>query len=125
MPTIEDVRRFWDSNPLFTGESIHPPGSRAFFEQHRHVVYSDVFAGRMNRPIYPSDFEQQRVLDVGCGTGFWLIEMWERGARDLTGIDISFGSLALARRRCEIFNVPARTLIGNAEELPFGDGAFT
>jgi SAM-dependent methyltransferase len=125
MPTIDDVRRFWDSSPLFAGESKHPVGSREFFEEHRDVVYSDVFAGRMDRPIYPPDFHRQRVLDLGCGTGFWLIEMWERGARDLTGADLSPRSLDLARRRCEMFNVAARTVVANAEDLPFPDGAFT
>jgi SAM-dependent methyltransferase len=63
--------------------------------------------------------DQERVLDVGCGTGVFLQEAAARGAR-VVGLDASEALLAIARRR-----VPAADLhVGDMEALPFGDDAF-
>lgn len=124
MPSIDDVRHFWDNNPLFTGESPYPPGSREFFEHHRNIYYADVFAGRVDERIFPETIRQGPVLDLGCGVGFWLPELWQRGARDLTGADLSPRSLDIARKRCEVYGINARLVEANAEALPFADGEF-
>jgi ubiquinone/menaquinone biosynthesis C-methylase UbiE len=59
---------------------------------------------------------QERVLEVGCGTGQWL----QRLQKWIAGIDVSWAMLARARAK-----LPAGRLIhGRAEELPFIDGSF-
>ncbi|MFB9902973.1 class I SAM-dependent methyltransferase [Allokutzneria oryzae] len=62
-----------------------------------------------------------RVLDLGCGDGA-LLELLAATGRELTGIDISPDSLALARRRPAL--AEARLLEGRAQELPFADNSF-
>jgi len=32
---INEVRQFWETNPLWTGESQYKPGTKDFFEEHR------------------------------------------------------------------------------------------
>jgi ubiquinone/menaquinone biosynthesis C-methylase UbiE len=62
------------------------------------------------------------VLDVGCGTGWWLRHLAAHGrpAASLHGIDIQPERIALAQR-----SLPgARLAVGDARELPFGDGTF-
>lgn len=124
MTTIDDVRRFWDANPLFTGETRHSPGSREFFDEHRRIYYDDCFAGRLDPRLFPADLTGKKVLDLGCGVGFWLIELAERGATDLTGADLSPKSLEIARRRCEVYGVEAVLKEENAEQLSFADDSF-
>ena len=61
----------------------------------------------------------RRVLDLGCGTGFFLADLDERhpGA---VGLDISHEMLRVSERY-----VPrARVVTGDAERLPFRPGAF-
>ena len=61
----------------------------------------------------------RRVLDLGCGTGFFLADLDARhpGA---VGLDISLDMLKVSERY-----VPrARVVTGDAEELPFRPGAF-
>lgn len=61
----------------------------------------------------------QRVLDVACGTGGWLVAAAALGAMP-AGIDISQKALDVCRRA-----LPQATLYcGSAEKLPFGDREF-
>ena len=61
-----------------------------------------------------------RLLDVGCGGGLLLRDALAAGAA-ATGLDHSAEMVALARERAP----GAEVVLGRAERLPFGDGAFT
>ncbi|MES1945300.1 type 11 methyltransferase [Salinisphaera sp. PC39] len=66
--------------------------------------------------------ENDRILDVGCGSGV-LLQRLAQGTPGaaLSGVDLSGAMLAVARRRLG----PAVDLrCAAAEELPFADGAF-
>ena len=45
MTSLDEVRSFWEQNPLWTGESSSAPGSMQFFEEYRKIYTSDCFAG--------------------------------------------------------------------------------
>jgi SAM-dependent methyltransferase len=61
--------------------------------------------------------ERPRILDVGCGTGANLELLAEYGAAE--GVDVSPAALAFCRAR-GLRNVRQ----GEAEKLPYDDGAF-
>ena len=66
-----------------------------------------------------------RVLDVGCGPGFYVAELVEQvgPTGSVTGVDASPQTLELARRRTEGHdNVALR--LADAIALPVPDGAF-
>ena len=82
---IDDVRDFWENNPLFSGESEYEVGSKEFFEDHRRVYIDDVFAKEFPENLFiPKLKEEAKVLDLGCGVGFWTIEMLNRGGVQTT-----------------------------------------
>jgi ubiquinone/menaquinone biosynthesis C-methylase UbiE len=60
-----------------------------------------------------------RLLDVGCGTGWYLHEL-EPLCAHTAGIDVSEGMLAQARMRAR----HSELLRAGAGHLPFADGAF-
>lgn len=64
-----------------------------------------------------------RVLDIGCGPGFFACELARRGAR-VTALDISEGMLEKTRRRAAAAGLEIETLLADSEALPFADGAF-
>lgn len=68
----------------------------------------------------------ERVLDVGCGTGIIAREVASRlGAPGaITGIDLSTNMLAVARATAVREGLTIEWREGNAERLPFHDGAF-
>ncbi|HEX8744098.1 MAG TPA: methyltransferase domain-containing protein [Thermoleophilaceae bacterium] len=67
----------------------------------------------------------ERILDVGCGPGYYVAELAERvgEAGHVSGVDLSAAMLALAKGRCaELPNTDFRE--GDATALPFDDGVF-
>ena len=68
---IVDVKKFWEKNPLFTGESKYELGSSDFFNEHNRVYVNDCFAGKIDKRILPKTGNNSLILDAGCGVGFW------------------------------------------------------
>ena len=70
-----------------------------------------------------SDLEGARILDVGCGTGFWLRNFVGWGARpeDLFGLDLLPERVEQARR-----SLPASANLaqGSATDVAFSDRSF-
>jgi SAM-dependent methyltransferase len=61
-----------------------------------------------------------RVLEVGCGTGYFLERLRQFGAGESYGIDLMEDRIAEGRERYPALHLQ----VGNAAELPFADGEF-
>lgn len=64
-----------------------------------------------------------RVLDIGCGPGFFSCELARRGAH-VTALDISAGMLERTRRRAEASGLKIETLLADSEALAFAADSF-
>lgn len=64
----------------------------------------------MRRPPYGS------ALDLGCGTGMWLVRLAERGW-DVTGIDVVRKAVRKARARADKEGVSATIVHGSVTDL--------
>jgi len=62
------------------------------------------------------------VLEVGAGTGLNLLHY--RAARQVIATDPAPAMLFQARHRARAASVPVRLVVGDAQSLPFADGAF-
>ena len=124
---IDDVKQFWNSHPLFSGESQYEPGTRAFFDEHREVYYQDCFGGRFDDRFLPSPRphgQAIKILDLGCGIGFWTAEFGMRGLQNLTACDLTPQAIKLTEKRLAIYGIEADLREENAENLSFADGTF-
>ena len=73
------------------------------------------YEGAMGRALYPlevayeilGDIRGKRLLDVGCGLGENSL-LFARWGAHVTGVDVSGGSLAVARQRAEQFGLTDR-----------------
>lgn len=65
----------------------------------------------------------ERVLDVACGTGNFALPAARAGA-SVTGLDFAPNLLAQARARAAAEGLDIRLDEGDAEALPYADGAF-
>lgn len=123
MPTIEDVREFWDANPLWIGEAKEQPGTKDFFDTHTRA-YVEMTGGRFDDRFFPVCDKTAPILDLGCGIGYWPEIFGKLGFTNITGADLSGRSLELAKRRCELNGIEAKFSIQNAEAMTFSDDTF-
>ena len=122
MTSIESVQFFWEKHPLWTGESKFEPATMPFFEEHRSVYINDCFAGFFDLRFLPPPRPQgqnMRVLDLGCGIGFWVTEFAMRGLTELEAADLTEQALRITAKRLEAYGVKARLSQQNAEKLQF------
>lgn len=90
--------------------------------------YDSNIQGQHARNLYKSIIEilsKEHIctlLDVGCGTGELLKEIFNLGiAQQLSGIDISSKMIDIAKEKLK---ETATLLLGDSEELPFNEQSF-
>lgn len=78
------------------------------------------------RKVADADLSYERVLEVGAGTGFFLINLWQAGyvGGDAHATDISEGMLQVCKRNAANHGLEVETRQGDAEALPYEDDRF-
>jgi SAM-dependent methyltransferase len=121
--TTQEVRAFWDRNPLSASCIPYPLGSRDYFEYFdglREAIDSPAEAARIHEF---AAFAGKRVLDVGCGNGYVLARYALHGAL-VHGIDITPTAVQLCRQRFHYDGLEGDFREADAEHLPFADDHF-
>ena len=67
--------------------------------------------------------EGERVFDVGCGTGIYLLDLARMGAA-VTGIDSSPNMIEIAESKLKKAGYAAHLRLGGAQALPFENNTF-
>lgn len=124
---IDDVKKFWNNNPLWTGESKFESGTVEFFEEHRKVYINDCFGGTFDIRFLPPPRlggQKIKILDLGCGIGFWSTEFGMRGYCNITSADLTKNAILITEKRLKIYDLKANLFIENAESMNFKDNFF-
>jgi ubiquinone/menaquinone biosynthesis C-methylase UbiE len=111
---IDQVREYWNRRPCNIRHSNKPVGTREYFDE----VEARKYFVEPHIPAF-ADFERWRgkkVLEIGCGIGTDSINFARAGA-DITVVDLSEESLALCRKRFDVYGLEARFYAGDAESL--------
>ena len=90
---------------------------RRELEGEKHTLWLNEFRRYLpqNRPL--------RILDIGTGTGFFAFLLAAEG-HCVTGIDLTPGMVAEARRVAEKLDLPADFYVMDAEKPDFAPGSF-
>ncbi len=66
-----------------------------------------------------------RVLEIGCGTGFFIVNLWQAGlAESAYACDISLGMTQACRRNGNRVGLEVAVTTADAECLPYADASF-
>lgn len=113
---IDQVKDFWDRRPCNIRHSPQPLGTRAYFDEveARKYFVEPHIPGFAQFPRWAG----KRVLEIGCGIGTDTMNFARAGA-EITAVELSPKSLALARQRARVYGFEDRVEFrhGNAEEL--------
>ena len=128
--TLKQVEDFWNNTPLFAGETEAVLGSLEWFREHEQVYLKDCLVSERDFSLLvPQNLKpESKILDVGCGPGFWVRYFIRRGFQNVSACDLSGRSVELTLRSLALFNLEddlkGRIIVGSAESLPFDDEAF-
>lgn len=119
---IIEVKEFWNANPCQSDLSSEE-NRRRYFEEISH----NRFGRREWHVPTVAAFNAYRgkdVLEIGCSIATDGLEFARNGA-NYTGVDLTPKAIEIARERFELFDVPGRFEVANAEErIPFPDASF-
>jgi SAM-dependent methyltransferase len=113
---ISEVVAYWNARPCNVRHSTAPKGTEEYFNQVEARKY-------FVEPHIPgfAEFDKwkgKKVLEIGCGIGTDTVNFARAGA-EVTAVDLSSESLALAQRRAEVFGLTDRISFveADAEDL--------
>jgi len=121
--SLEQVQEFWDNNPVHSVEFPEQIGTKAYFDQIDSLRWAD--NERWAEPVFYNLplAKEVKILDAGCGIGVFT-RYYARKGYNVTAVDISENSLALAAKSLEHYNLRANFCHGSVENLPFADSEF-
>ena len=122
-PSLADVKKYWEANPLCASEIPFPLGTADYFKYYDALRESNEPRPFSERLHEYQHFAGKRVLDIGSGNGYVLSRYAAAGA-GTCGIDLTEQGIALCRRRFALSDLPGHFTVGSAEDLPFADHAF-
>lgn len=126
-PTVEQIRQAWDDPKLanvlyhdWEAESYDDKWSISFDE--RCITYAcDRFVAIAGENGWPYG----SALEVGCGTGFFLLNLKLGGVLDEGHVtDLSSGMVDVAKRNGEHLGFELEGRVADAETLPYDDDTF-
>lgn len=101
--------------------------SKCYDQFHGHGIKSEeeriAWMQTLEQVLSRMDFESDKILDVGCGTGEMSLLLAEMG-HHVTGIDLSYEMLSIARSKANARNLKVVFEPGDAESLLFEDETF-
>ncbi|MCL4503897.1 MAG: class I SAM-dependent methyltransferase [Deltaproteobacteria bacterium] len=119
--TVEQVRKYWDSHPLFSHE-LDQVGSPAFFDRLDAIKREDV--ERFSLAYWDfGAYRRKQVLDVGSGPG-WITVMYAQQGAEVTAVDLTPAAVSLTKAFLAYRGLSATVQEANAEALPFEDASF-
>ena len=121
MPTIDEVRQYWNQHIHDLEITRHPVGSRGFFDDLDQYHFEKLH--HLLRLVPFDACQGRRVLEVGCGAGVDLAR-FARGGADVVGVDLAASAIALARANFEQQHLQGQFEVADGEALPFATDTF-
>ncbi len=81
--------------------------------------------GRFDAAVGPAPLPYERALELGCGTGFFLLNLMQGGVAKTGSVtDLSPGMVKVALRNAEHLGLDVDGRVADAETIPYEDNTF-
>ena len=114
MEQLETIRSYWNTRADGYSKSVMEEMEDAQKEGTYWKTLLDKYLPKADNP---------KVLDLGCGPGFFTMMLGQRGCQ-MTAFDYSDGMLNQAKQNAASAGVTAEFVQGDAQKLPFEDETF-
>ncbi|MGO3328262.1 methyltransferase domain-containing protein [Gordonia sp. (in: high G+C Gram-positive bacteria)] len=85
----------------------------------------DYARGRLDLILPDADLPFGRAMELGCGTGFFLLNLMQSGVADKGSVtDLSPGMVKVALRNAENLGLDVDGRVADAESIPYDDDTF-
>ena len=123
LPSLAQIKGFWEKNPLCVATVNYNPGSPEFFQRYDKLreINEDVSFAKILHEY--DQFSGRRVLEVGCGNAYTLAKYAQAGA-EVYGVDITEAAVEISQKRFEYQKLKGDFIVGNAEKLPYRSDYF-
>jgi len=111
MSYLEKIEKYWDMRSEGYSKSVNDELMSGYEKWSEKLI------------SFAEGAEGKKVLDIGCGPGFFTIIFGENGA-DVTAFDYSVQMLKEAEKNAQAKGVKAKFIQGDAQNLPFDDESF-
>ena len=121
MADLLEVRKYWQEHPLHSYE-LGALWTPKFFENLARIKREDIEKFALRFWAFDS-FAGKKILDVGCGPG-WFTVQYALGGAEVTAVDLTPRAVDLTRKYLEYKKIGANVQEANAENMPFSDRFF-
>jgi ubiquinone/menaquinone biosynthesis C-methylase UbiE len=123
MPSIEQVKNYWEQNTPQHWYSDKEVGTREYYDEIQAYRYSVVYSYLLRLAEF-NKHSGKKVLEVGCGQGTDLLQ-FAKGGAEVFGIDLTESAIEKAKRMFDVYGIPAHLQIENSENMrDFTDDFF-
>lgn len=125
--TQEQVAAAWDDPKL--ANVLYHDWEATTYDEKWHISYDqrciDYARDRFTHVAGDAGWPYARALELGSGTGFFLLNLMQAGvATSAVLTDISGGMVEVAARNGRSLGLDVTAEVADAEALPFDDGSF-
>lgn len=115
------IQKYWQKTPDFFSEKYQTDFIKLLSPVNLFLLL------RRNKALKLAGYVKgKKILDIGCGSGVFMIDFANRGAY-VAGVDYSQKMLDIAKKELNTFKIPKKKYIlkkADATKLPFGHNEF-
>lgn len=121
--TIEDVREYWEENPVHSVEFCLDSDLARYCEYIDNLRWSDNERWARETFYELKGGKDTRILDAGCGIGGFS-RFYARKGFNVSAIDITQKAVEITQKSLELYGLYGDIKRGSVEDIPYPDNYF-
>jgi SAM-dependent methyltransferase len=117
-PSIDDVKNYWDQNPVHSVEFPDSTDLKTYLEEIDNLRWGDNERwAKKNFYNFDGD-DETRILDAGCGIGVF-VRFYARKGFKVHAIDLTKKGVEFTRKSLDVFGLKGFVQVASVEEIPY------